>query len=78
MLIPKKNASEVLTSDNSELIEFLNPSLTWEEKRKLEYKSKGWNTVYDLIDDILDRGIDKVKLDRDAIKLMYPKTIRGE
>lgn len=46
---------------------------TWHEKREAAYKAKGWKSSNDLIDDILDRGIDAVKADRDAIKATHPE-----
>lgn len=41
--------------------------------RQTEYKEKGWVEPFDLIEDILDRGVDVVKADRDAIKAKHPK-----
>ncbi len=70
---PQENANELLSNDNLDLIDFFNPPLTWEEEREAEYKSKGWFTIYDLVDDILDRGPTLVKLDRDEIKNRHPK-----
>jgi len=34
-----------------------------------------WKTPFDLLDDILERGIDAVKIDRDAIKAANPKPV---
>lgn len=43
------------------------------EARRAEYKAKGWEEPFDLIDDILERGIDTVKAERSAIKARHPK-----
>lgn len=45
----------------------------WKINRMNAYKALGWNDEFDLMDDILKRGIDAVKADRDAIKTQYPK-----
>jgi hypothetical protein len=41
--------------------------------RQSAYNAKGWTDPYQLIDDILTRGILAVKADRDAIKSIHPK-----
>jgi len=56
--------------------EFIKPAprkKTFKEKRIEKYVDKGWIRPFDLIGDILDRGIDAVKTDRDAIKAAYPE-----
>jgi len=40
--------------------------------------SEVWADPFDLLDDILNRGLDVVKIDRDAIKAAHPKPIKGE
>ena len=45
----------------------------WKQLRGDEYAAKGWHNVEALVDDILDRGIDAVKTDRDAIKAAHPE-----
>ena len=70
---PQDFAQETIQDDDPELLLFLNPPKTWQELRQEDYEAKGWLTVYDLIDDILDRGTVAVKIDRDAIKLSRPK-----
>jgi len=45
----------------------------WKKLREDKYKDKGWESSFDLIDDILDRGLDAVKADRDAIKAAHPE-----
>lgn len=42
------------------------------QKRVMEYEKKGWSDPYSLIDDILERGIDAVKKDREDIKKRFP------
>jgi len=41
--------------------------------RKAEYEAKGWITAFDLVEDMLDRGIDTIKSERAAIKAKHPK-----
>ena len=50
------------------------PAKSWRQKRREDYRDKGWNDATDLIDDILDRGMDAVKAERDIIKAAHPKT----
>jgi len=50
------------------------PAKSWQQKRREDYRDKGWSDATDLIDDILDRGMDAVKADRDIIKAAHPKT----
>ena len=70
---PQSFARESLPDDSAELMLFLNPPKTWQELREEDYKARGWFTPYDLIDDMLERGNEAVKADRDAIKVARPK-----
>lgn len=45
----------------------------WISNRQNAYESKGWHSPYDLIDDILKRGLEAVKSDREKIKADNPK-----
>lgn len=47
-------------------------------KREEEYIKKGWQTPFDLLDDIIERGIDTVKLDRTAIKQKHKKRVKAK
>lgn len=63
---------QILQEDGS----FKNPEpspKTVNEKRQEEYIAKGWKNAFDLIDDILTRGMNTVKTDRDMIKQRFPK-----
>jgi hypothetical protein len=42
-------------------------------EREDKYRLEGWNNPYDLIDAILDEGIEAIKTKRDAIKSAHPK-----
>ena len=46
---------------------------TAKQKRKEKYIEKGWYDTEALIFDILDRGIDAVKIDKDAIFIAHPE-----
>jgi len=67
-------ALESIPDNDPELQAFINPPKTWRQLRQEDYKLKGWLSIYDLIDDILERGNAAVKADRDAIKAARPKT----
>lgn len=41
--------------------------------RRQEYLDKGWLDAFDLVDDVLERGIAAVKADRDDIRSRHPK-----
>lgn len=45
----------------------------WIKDRQAQYIAKGWENPYDLIEDILKRGIDTVKAEREQIKTDIPK-----
>lgn len=45
----------------------------YKQDREAEYIDKGWYTPFDLIEDILERGIDAVKTERSAIKAKHKK-----
>lgn len=46
---------------------------TYIHKRLKDYQDKGWKSPFDLIDDILDRGIAAIQTERSAIKAKHPK-----
>lgn len=43
------------------------------ENRRLAYEALGWISEFDVIDDIMRRGIDPVMADRAAVKQAWPK-----
>lgn len=45
------------------------------ENRRLAYEALGWINEFDVIDDIMHRGIEPVMADRAAIKQMWPKPL---
>ena len=47
------------------------------QSRLLDRRAKGWNDPWDLIDDILARGVGAVKIDRDQIKSNHPKATKS-
>lgn len=59
--------------NTKKVVKYVKAAPTPLEKRQVDYVAKGWKTPFDLIDDILDRGVEAVKSDRDAIKTKYPK-----
>lgn len=46
---------------------------TYVDKRVEAYLDKGWLSAFDVIDDILVRGEDVIKVERAEIKAMFPK-----
>ena len=48
-------------------------SIQRQVRRKEAFDAKGWTDPFELIDDILKRGIDAVKTDRDIVEATNPK-----
>lgn len=69
------HTTEFIDNNSDELKIFRKPDPTWRENRITAYRLKGWMTAYDVLDDMMVRGMSLVKSDRDEIKLAYPKDI---
>ena len=48
----------------------------WKEDRIAAYVAKGWKDVFDVIDDMAERGSETVLAERRAIKARYPKGVK--
>lgn len=68
-----KGVSETVKEAIASVSEDSKQNIRAEIERRKEYEQKGWQSPFDLIEDILERGTDAVKADRLAIKSRHPK-----